>query len=53
MYQEFQLWERLESINLRNATENLIDEVYARIVELIATEGILAAGLKIHPGSFP
>ena len=41
MYQEFQLWERLESINLRNATENLIDEVYARIVELIATKEFL------------
>ena len=53
MYQEFQLRERPEAINLRNATENLIDEVYTRIVELISTEGILAAGLKIHPGSFP
>ena len=53
MQQEFQLRERPEAINLRNATENLIDEVYTRIVELIATEGILAAGLKIHPGSFP
>ena len=53
MYQEFQLRERPEAINLRNATENLIDEVYTRIVELIATEGILAAGLKIHSGSFP
>ena len=51
--QKFQLRERTEPVNLRNAAEYLIDEGYTHIAELVTLKLILAADLEVHPVCFP